>query len=91
MHIDLPPDLAQSIQRQIENGNYGSALEAIAAGLQLLEQQQQDDPYRGRLPDLQKDARIGWEALQRGEAVEGVAALTEIRRNLHARRHATEE
>ncbi len=57
------------MQRQIKSGKYGSIEEALLAGMQLLEQQQQAaeaDIYQGRLPQLQRAAQIGWEASQRG-------------------------
>ena len=86
MHIVLPPNLEQLVQRQIASGKYASALEVILAGVQLLEQQ---DIYQGQLPALQKAAQIGWEAAQRGELVEGDTAIAQIRANLRLR-HASE-
>ena len=84
MQIVLPPELEQLIQRQI----YQSVLEVITAGIQLLDQQ--DDIYQGRLPELQQDAQIGWEAAQRGDLVEGPTAMAQIRENLRSR-HASAE
>ena len=46
---------------------------------------QQDDIYQGRLPELQQDAQRGWEAVQRGELVEGSTAMARIRENLRSR------
>jgi antitoxin ParD1/3/4 len=88
MQIVLPPELEQLIQRQLAAGKYQSALEVITAGIQLLDQQ--DDIYQGRLPELQQDAQIGWEAAQRGDLVEGPTAMAQIRENLRAR-HASAE
>lgn len=83
MQIVLPPELEQLIQRQIAAGKYRSALDVIAAGIHLLDQK--DDIYQGRLPELQQDAQIGWEAAQRSELVEGPTAMAHIRENLRSR------
>ena len=88
MQIVLPPELEQLIQRQISAGKYESALEVITAGIHLLEDQK--DIYQGRLSELQQEAQIGWDALQRGEIVEGSAAITQIGENLRSR-HASAE
>ncbi|NJL87484.1 MAG: type II toxin-antitoxin system ParD family antitoxin [Leptolyngbyaceae cyanobacterium SM1_1_3] len=88
MQIFLPPELEQLIQRQIATGKYQSALEVITAGLYLLKQQ--DDIYKGHLPELQQDAQIGREAVQREEVLEGPSAMTQIREKLRLR-HATSE
>ncbi len=88
MQIVLPPELEELIQRQIAAGNYQSALEVITAGVHLLEQQ--DDIYQGRLPELQREAQIGWDAVQRGEVVAGPAAMAQIREKLRTR-HAPPE
>ncbi|HEY9627388.1 MAG TPA: type II toxin-antitoxin system ParD family antitoxin [Coleofasciculaceae cyanobacterium] len=83
MQIVLPPELEQLVQRQIASGKYQSVLEVILAGVQLLEQQ--EDLYQGQLPALQQEARIGWEAVQRGEWVDGATAMEQIRANLKSR------
>ncbi len=88
MQIVLPPELEQLIQRQIAAGKYQSALDVITAGVHLLEQQ--DDIYQGRLPELRQDARIGWDAVQQGEIVEGSTAMAQIREKLRDR-HVTPE
>ncbi len=88
MQITLSPELEQLVQRQIDSGNYQTAIEVILAGVQLLEQQA--DPYQGRLKDLQQDALLGWEAAQRGEVVDGATAMQQIRTNLHSH-HASSE
>ncbi|HIK46443.1 MAG TPA: type II toxin-antitoxin system ParD family antitoxin [Leptolyngbyaceae cyanobacterium M65_K2018_010] len=88
MQIVLPPELEQVIQRQLAAGKYRSALDVITAGIYLLDQQ--DDIYQGRLPELQQDAQIGWEAAQRGELVDGPSAMDQIRENLRSRHASTE-
>ena len=83
MHISLPLDVEIFVQRQLSNGKYQDATEVIVAAIALL--QQQEDIYRGRLNELQADARIGLEASERGEVVDGTIALSQIRANLRSR------
>lgn len=87
MQIVLPPELKDLVQRQLASGKYQNAIEVLLAGVQLLEQQ--EEIYQGRLQELQQEARIGWEAAQRGELVDGSTAMAQIRANLHSC-HATE-
>lgn len=87
MQIVLPPELEDLVQRQLASGKYQTAIEVLLAGVKLLEQQ--EDVYQGRLQELQQEALIGWEARERGELVDGSAAMAKIRANLHSR-HATE-
>jgi len=82
MQIVLPPEIEDLVQRQLDRGRYQTAVEVILAGVKLLEQQ--EDIYQGRLPELQQEARLGWEAAQRGELVDGTTAMAQIRTNLHS-------
>jgi Arc/MetJ-type ribon-helix-helix transcriptional regulator len=80
--VALPPEVEILVQRQVESGKYGSIEEALLAGMQLLERQQQAaeaDIYQGRLPQLQRAAQIGWEASQRGAVVDELGALNQLR------------
>lgn len=83
MQIVLPPEVEVLVQRQLSSGKYQNAIEVILAGIKLLEQQ--EDIYQGRLQNLQQEARIGWEASQRGEVVDGVTAMAQIRANVRSR------
>ncbi|MEH1854654.1 MAG: type II toxin-antitoxin system ParD family antitoxin [Nostoc sp.] len=82
MQIVLPPEVEALVQRQITSGKYQNAIAVILAGIKLLEQQ--EDIYQGRLQDLQEEARIGWEASERGEVVDGSAAMAQIRANVRS-------
>lgn len=77
MQIVLPPELEALIQQQLDSGKYQSAIDVIRAGVIRL--QQEEDIYQGRLQELQQDAQIGWEAIQRGEFVDGASAIAELR------------
>ena len=87
MQIVLPPEVEALVQRQLTSGKYNNAIEVILAGIKLLEQQ---DIYQGRLQELQQDALIGWEASQRGEVVDGAAAMAQIRAKMRSRYGASE-
>jgi antitoxin ParD1/3/4 len=81
MHITLPPELEQLVQRQLTSGKYQSAIEVISAAVHLLDQQ--DDIYQGRLDELCQDIQLGWDAVRRGEVVEGTAAMAQIWADQH--------
>lgn len=83
MQVSLPQDVEIFVQRQLSDGRYQDATEVIIAAIALL--QQQEDIYRGRLSEIQADARVGLEASERGEVVDGTAALSQIRANLRSR------
>lgn len=51
MQIVLPPELEQLVQRQINSGNYQSAIEVLLAGVRLLEAQNQQDAIRASATD----------------------------------------
>jgi antitoxin ParD1/3/4 len=82
MQVVLPPELEALVQRQLTTGKYQNPIEVILAGVKLLEEQQ--DIYQGRLRELQREAQIGLEASQRGEVVEGLTAMSQIRANLRS-------
>ena len=86
MQIVIPPELEDLVKRQLASGKYQTAIEVLVAGAKLLEQQ--EDVYQGRLQELQQEARIGWEAAQRGELVDGSTAMAQIRANLRSRHPA---
>lgn len=88
MQIVLSPEVEALVQRQLTTGKYKSAIEVILAAIQLLEQQ--EDIYQGRLQEMQRDALIGHLASQRGEVVDGVTAMAEIRANLRSRYTSTD-
>ena len=89
MQIVLPPEVEALVQRQLNSGKYQNVSEVILAGINLLEQQ--EDIYQGRLQDLQQEARLGWEASQRGEVVDGSTAMAQIRANLRSRYGVSDE
>ncbi|MEB3226539.1 MAG: type II toxin-antitoxin system ParD family antitoxin [Synechococcus sp.] len=77
MEVTFPPEIQAFVQRQVQAGKYVNQSALIIAAVQLL--QQQEDLYQGRLLELQREALIGWDALERGEVVDGETALAQIR------------
>jgi antitoxin ParD1/3/4 len=76
MQIVLPPELEALVQQELDTGRYESAIDVLTAGVESL--RQEDDIDRGRLEDLRRDALVGWEAIQRGEVVDGATAMAEV-------------
>jgi antitoxin ParD1/3/4 len=83
MQVILPPELELIVSRQLTSGKYQDPIAVIRAAIELLEQQ--EDIYQGKLGELQQAAQIGWEASQRGEVVDGIIAMEQIRANLRSR------
>ncbi len=83
MQLTFPPELDAFIKRQLSDGKYRSLLDLLFAAVKLL--QQQEDVYQGRLFELQRDALVGWDALQAGEVVDGPAATGQIKADLQER------
>ena len=90
MQFVLPPDAEAFVQEQLNNGNYRSPTDVVLAAIQLLKQKAEgeEDIYKGRLAELQNDVRIGWEAYQKGEIVNGATAIAQIKADLHERYEA---
>jgi antitoxin ParD1/3/4 len=81
MQVTLTPELELIVSRQLNSGKYQDAISVIQAAIELLEQKE-DDIYQGKLGELQQAAQLGWEASQRGDAVDGSIAMAQIRANL---------
>lgn len=84
MNVSLTPELEQFIQSQVESGKYTSADEVILAGIRLLEER--DRIYKGRFEELRQEIRIGIEASQQGQVVDGETVFYELRQKLQQRR-----
>ena len=84
MVVSLPPDLERLVQRQVESGKYATAIEALLAGMHLLDQQEDDSELENHL-GLKRLVSIGWEASQRGEVIDGPIAMNQILEDLRSR------
>lgn len=80
MQIAFPPEIEAFVQRQLQSGKYSDPEEVILAGLELLKQQ--DEIYKERLLELQKDILIGLEDSKHGRVVDGPTAMAQIKATL---------
>ncbi len=83
MEIALTKDIESYIQEKVNSGQYASASEVLFAAIKLL--QEIEKTYQGHFEELRNEVRIGLEAAERGEVVDGdkvfnrlAAILTEI-------------
>lgn len=67
-NINLTDYFDSLIESSISSGRYQNASEVVRDGLRLLEQRQRQDA--ARLQSLREAARIGFDALERGDFVE---------------------
>lgn len=61
----------------------------IRAGLRLLEERERI--YKGRLEELQQEIRLGIEASERGEVVDGEAVFYKLQQKLQQRRASSSQ
>ena len=83
MMISLPPELEAFAHRQVENGKYGSIEALLAAGIRALIDR--EDIYEGRLEELQREAQIGIDSLERGEKLDLDTAMDSLRLKMRQR------
>lgn len=88
MNVSFTPELEQFIQSQVESGKYTSADEVILAGIRLLEER--DRIYKGRFEELQQEVRIGIEASQQGQVIDGEKVFQQLQQKLQKRRNQAE-
>lgn len=84
MNVSVTPELEQFIQSQVESGKYTSADEVILTGIRLLEER--DRIYKGRFEELRQEVRIGIEASEQGQVVDGETVFHQLRQKLQQRR-----
>jgi antitoxin ParD1/3/4 len=68
MHIPLPRDLEELIERKVGAGKYESASEMVAEALQLLAAR--DRFLEGERAELRREIQIGIDQCERGEVVD---------------------
>lgn len=76
MNVSLTSEREQWIEEKIKSGRYQSVSEAIEEGLRLLEER--DRLYQDRLAELQAKIDVGIQQLDRGERVDGKAAIERL-------------
>lgn len=76
MEITLTPELEQYIQTKVSSGEYASPTEVFLVGIKLL--QDLEKTYQGRFEELRNEVRIGLEAADRGEVVDGYKVFNRL-------------
>jgi antitoxin ParD1/3/4 len=84
MKISLPPELEQYLQEKVRSGQYQSIDEALGEGVRLL--MNRDELYQGRFEELQAEIRIGIEASDKGDVIDGDEVFARLRQKLSQRR-----
>lgn len=80
MNVSLTPEIEQFIQSQVESGKYTSADEVILAALRAFEERERI--YKGRFEELRQYIRVGVEASERGEVVDGEIVFSQLQQKL---------
>ena len=65
MNISLTPSLESLVQEKVASGFYNNASEVVREALRHMHERDQRDA--AKLEQLRKEARLGFEALDRGE------------------------
>jgi antitoxin ParD1/3/4 len=76
MNISLTQQLEKFVHKKVASGLYTSASEVIREGLRLLEEQER--LKEARLQELRDKIEDGWTAAERGELVDGPAAMKAV-------------
>ena len=69
--IQLPPDVAASIQQKVESGHFPDAAEVVREAMRLLDEEER------RLDELRAKLQVGLDQLDRGEGDEWTPELRE--------------
>jgi len=75
VNVSLTPELEEFIQERVGTGRYTSASEIVREALRLL--QDRDELRRLRMDELRAKVAAGIDSLDRGEGVDGDAAIDE--------------
>ena len=84
MEITLTPELEQYIQAKVSSGEYALPSEVFLAGIKLLQDIEQT--YQGRFEELRNEVRIGLEAAELGDVVDGDTVFSRLQERLNALR-----
>ncbi|MEG4282882.1 type II toxin-antitoxin system ParD family antitoxin [Microcoleus sp. A006_D1] len=80
MNISLTSELEKLIQEQVKKGKYSSASEMVGEALRLL--WERDRIKEKRLAQLKEKIRVGIEAADRGEGIDGEEVFDEIEEDI---------
>ena len=80
MNVHLTPELEQMVQEKVKSGRYNSASEVVREALRLMEQR--DEVVELQKDEMRRKIQEGWDALQRGEKLDGEAVFDRIEKEL---------
>ena len=83
MTVTLTPEQEQFVAEQIKSGHYQSASDVVAQSLGML--RAQEEFIRTNTAELRDKIASGLEQIQRGETVDGRAAIQNLRTKLQQR------
>jgi antitoxin ParD1/3/4 len=86
MTVTLTPEQEKFIAEQVRSGRYRSADDIIAQSLGML--RAQEEFIRSSSAELRDQIAVGLEQVRRGEAVDGRAAIQNIREKLRGRKRS---
>lgn len=89
MVVALPPELERLVQRQVESGKYETAIDALFAGMNLLDQQNEPELDSEQLTILRREVKLGMDAIDRGEFLDGPTAMEALRQRNRQRYEGT--
>jgi antitoxin ParD1/3/4 len=87
VEIALTKDIESYIQEKVNSGQYASASEVFFAGIKLLQEIEQT--YQGRFEELRNEVRIGLEAAERGDVIDGDVVFSRLQERLDQKRDQT--
>ena len=80
MDIHLTPEFERLVQDKVSAGSYNSASEVVLDALRLLEER--DHLLERRKSAIRAKIDEGWEALKRGEELDGESTIAELEAKL---------
>ncbi|HTE17953.1 MAG TPA: type II toxin-antitoxin system ParD family antitoxin [Armatimonadota bacterium] len=80
MNVSLSPELERLVEEKVRSGAYPSASDVVREGLRLL--QERDEHRSAQLEDLRREIRIGIDAADRGDLVDGPEFFARLREEL---------
>jgi len=86
MNVSLSARLERFVQKEVDNGRYNSTSEVVREAIQLLEQRERF--RQTRLQDIRKKINDGWEAIQRGDVIDGEEFFASLAKKERRRKRA---
>ena len=86
MNVSLSARLERFVQKEVDNGRYNSTSEVVREAIQLLDQRERF--RQTRLQDIRKKINDGWEAIQRGDVIDGEEFFASLAKKERRRKRA---